>query len=37
MKDINIPNGIAAVGYSEAEVVEDIAGIFARSMQNWED
>jgi alcohol dehydrogenase class IV len=59
MKDINIPNGIAAVGYSEADVPdlvpgtmkqqrllatcprpvteEDIAGIFTRSIQNWED
>jgi alcohol dehydrogenase class IV len=59
MKDINIPNGIAAVGYSEADVPdlvpgtmkqqrllatcprpvteEDIARIFTRSVQNWED
>jgi alcohol dehydrogenase class IV len=59
MKDINIPNGIAAVGYSEADVPdlvpgtmkqqrllatcprpvteEDIAGIFTRSVRNWED
>jgi len=28
MKDINIPNGIAAVGYSEADVPD---------LVNWED
>jgi alcohol dehydrogenase class IV len=57
MRDIEIPNGIGAVGYTEADIPdlvpgtmkqqrilatcprpvteEDIAGIFARSMENW--
>jgi hydroxyacid-oxoacid transhydrogenase len=57
MKDIDIPNGIGAVGYSESDIPglvpgtmkqqrllatcprpvteDDIAGIFARSIQNW--
>ena len=57
MRDIGIPNGIGAVGYSESDVPdlvpgtlkqqrllatcprpvdeEDIAGIFARSIENW--
>jgi hydroxyacid-oxoacid transhydrogenase len=57
MRDIGIPNGIGAVGYTEADIPElvpgtmkqqrllatcprpvneeDIAGIFARSIQNW--
>ena len=57
MRDIGIPNGIGAVGYTEADITdlvpgtmkqqrvlatcprpvseEDIAGIFARSIQNW--
>jgi hydroxyacid-oxoacid transhydrogenase len=57
MKDIDIPNGIGAVGYSESDIPdlvpgtmkqqrllatcprpvteEDIAGIFARSIENW--
>jgi hydroxyacid-oxoacid transhydrogenase len=57
MRDIGIPNGIGAVGYTEADVddlvpgtmkqqrllatcprpvtEEDIAGIFARSVENW--
>jgi alcohol dehydrogenase class IV len=57
MRDIDIPNGIGAVGYTEADIgdlvpgtmkqqrllatcprpvgEEDIAGIFAKSIQNW--
>jgi alcohol dehydrogenase class IV len=57
MRDIEIPNGIGAVGYTEADIPdlvpgtmkqqrilatcprpvneEDIAGIFARSIENW--
>jgi alcohol dehydrogenase class IV len=57
MRDIGIPNGIGAVGYTEADIPElvpgtmkqqrllatcprpvneeDIAGIFARSIENW--
>jgi alcohol dehydrogenase class IV len=57
MRDIDIPNGIGAVGYTEADIPhlvpgtmkqqrllatcprpvtdEDIAEIFARSIQNW--
>jgi len=57
MRDIEIPNGIGAVGYSEADIPdlvpgtmkqqrllatcprpvdeEDIAGIFAHSIENW--
>ncbi|MGP0028869.1 MAG: hydroxyacid-oxoacid transhydrogenase [Streptosporangiaceae bacterium] len=57
MRDIDIPNGIGAVGYTEADIPnlvpgtmkqqrllatcprpaneEDIAGIFARSIENW--
>jgi len=57
MRDVGIPNGIGAVGYTEADIPdlvpgtmkqqrllatcarpvteEDIAGIFARSVQNW--
>src|SRR5256885_17168064 len=57
MRDIEIPNGIGAVGYTEAAIPdlvpgtmkqqrllatcprpvdeEDIAGIFARSIENW--
>jgi hydroxyacid-oxoacid transhydrogenase len=57
MRDIGIPNGIGAVGYSEADIPglvpgtmkqarllatcprtpdeDDIAGIFAKSIQNW--
>jgi hydroxyacid-oxoacid transhydrogenase len=57
MRDIGIPNGIGAVGYTEADIPalvpgtmkqqrllatcprpvteEDIAGIFAKSIQNW--
>src|ERR1035441_6986973 len=57
MRDIGIPNGIGAVGYTEADIgdlvpgtmkqqrllatcprsvsEDDIAGIFARSIQNW--
>jgi alcohol dehydrogenase class IV len=57
MRDIEIPNGIGAVGYTEADIPdlvpgtmkqqrllatcprpvdeEDIAGIFAHSIQNW--
>jgi hydroxyacid-oxoacid transhydrogenase len=57
MRDIGIPNGIGAVGYTEADIgdlvpgtmkqerllatcarpvsEEDIAGIFAASIQNW--
>jgi hydroxyacid-oxoacid transhydrogenase len=57
MRDIDIPNGIGAVGYTEADIPDlvpgtmkqqrllatcarpvdedDIAGIFARSIQNW--
>jgi alcohol dehydrogenase class IV len=57
MRDVGIPSGIGAVGYTEADVgdlvpgtmkqrrllatcarpvtEEDIAGIFAASIQNW--
>jgi len=57
MRDIDIPNGIGAVGYTEADIPDlvpgtmkqqrllatcprtpsedDIAGIFARSIENW--
>ncbi len=57
MRDIGIPNGIGAVGYTEADIPalvpgtmkqqrllstcsrtpdeDDIAAIFARSIQNW--
>jgi len=57
MRDIEIPNGIGAVGYTEADIPDlvpgtmkqqrllatcprpvtedDIAGIFARSVENW--
>jgi hydroxyacid-oxoacid transhydrogenase len=57
MRDIGIPNGIGAVGYTEADIAElvpgtmkqqrllatcprtpdedDVAGIFARSLENW--
>ena len=57
MRDVGIPNGIGAVGYTEADIPglvpgtmkqqrllatcarpvteEDIAAIFARSVQNW--
>ncbi len=57
MRDVEIPNGIGAVGYTEADIPdlvpgtmkqqrllatcprpvdeEDIAGIFAHSIENW--
>jgi alcohol dehydrogenase class IV len=57
MRDIGTPNGIGAVGYTEADIADlvpgtmkqqrllatcarpvtedDIAGIFARSIENW--
>ena len=31
MRDIGIPRGIGAVGYTE----DDVAGILTRSVENW--